>query len=202
MKTRILALVLLLATSALFLTGCSGEQPFYSPGYWQDDTYYSAFLELRFQLPDGWEAADEEELAEMGAEADRTLDLQRGGDGTDPTPFFHYELSANDPETGAGILAMVQENAMDADTYLQGIQNGAEAEGSTYTAGEMLHVELAGRRYLGVELTMEEAGADHQRQYARKEGDYLILIMLFTPDKEAVPFSELEALLAPIASED
>ena len=202
MKTRILALVLLLTASAFALTGCSGEEPFYSPGYWRDDTYYSAFMELRFQLPEGWEATDEEALTEMGAEADRALDLQRGGDGTDPASIYHYGLSATDPETGAGVLALVQENAANADTYLQSLQAGAEAEGAAYTAGDVSHVELAGRRYLALELTMEDAEAPYQRQYARKEGDYLILLMLFTPDQEAVPFSELEALFLPISSEE
>ena len=48
---------------------------------------------------------------------------------------------------------------------------------------------------------MEGEAAPYQRQYARKDGDYLILIMLFTPDQEAVPFSTLEGYLSSLSEE-
>lgn len=201
MKLRTIAAALVLAVSAGLLSGCQAEEPFYSHGYWREDTYYSAFLGLRFTLPEGWEAAGEAALEQMGADADRALDLQLGGDGQDPASVYHYDLSATDPETGAGILALVQETGANADTYLNGLQAGAEREGAAYTTGEVLHLELAGRRYLALPLTMEGEAAPYQRQYARKDGDYLILIMLFTPDQEAVPFSTLEGYLSSLSEE-
>ncbi len=104
MKKRTIAVALLLAAAVGLLSGCSSEEEiFYSPGYWRDDTYYSAFLGLRFTLPEGWEAADEDTLSQMSTDADRILDMQRGGDGENPDSVYHYELSATDPETGAGI---------------------------------------------------------------------------------------------------
>ena len=136
MKKRTIAVALLLAAAVGLLSGCSSEEEiFYSPGYWRDDTYYSAFLGLRFTLPEGWEAADEDTLSQMSTDADRILDMQRGGDGENPDSVYHYELSATDPETGAGILALVQETSTNADTYLEGLQSGAEMEGATYTTG-------------------------------------------------------------------
>ena len=200
MKKRTIAVALLLAAAVGLLSGCSSEEEiFYSPGYWRDDTYYSAFLGLRFTLPEGWEAADEDTLSQMSTDADRILDMQRGGDGENPDSVYHYELSATDPETGAGILALVQETSTNADTYLEGLQSGAEMEGATYTTGDVLHLELAGRRYLVLPLTMEGETAPYQRQYARKYGDYLILIMLFTPDEETIPFSTLEGYLSSLS---
>ena len=53
MKLRTIAAALVLAVSAGLLSGCQAEEPFYSPGYWREDTYYSAFLGLRFTLSRG-----------------------------------------------------------------------------------------------------------------------------------------------------
>ena len=83
MKKRIIASLLLSALLGGVLTGCSEkEKAFYSPGYWRDTTFYSAFVDLRFTLPEGWEATSQEDLDAMSAEADQLLDQQRGGDGS------------------------------------------------------------------------------------------------------------------------
>ena len=199
MKKRTFALLLLPAAVGL-LAGCSLQgELHYSPGYWRDNLYSSAFLGLQFTLPDGWETASPEELAEMEAAANRALDLQLDKDGALPAPVCHYELSASDPESGEGILILVQETSTRADDYLSGLQTGAELEGAAYTAGDVLHLEVAGRRYLALSLTVQGELALYQRQYARREGDYLFLIMLFTPDEEELPFSTLESYLSPLS---
>lgn len=193
MKKRAIALLLPAALMAVLLAGCSEEELHYSPGYWGDNVYYSAFVDLRFTLPESWEAAAQEELDAMSAEADKLLDQQRGGDGSDPASVYHYELSAKDPETGSGVLILVQSYNGNANDYIDGLAQGAELEGANYTVGDTTTVQLAGHPYLLVPLTMEEQDTPYQRQYLRKQGDYLINIMLFSSQEGSDAFAALES---------
>lgn len=201
MKRRTVALILLCAALLGLLTGCiggGGQMPF-TTGSWTGDHFDSAFMDLRFTLPEGWVAEDEDTLDEMSAAADQLLDLQKGGAGENPQSVYHYELSAKDPETGAGVLILVQSYTTDATNYIKGLQDGAKAEGAAYTTGDSLTLELAGHFYLVLSLTMEGQDTPYQRQYVRKDGDYLINIMMFTPDAGADAFDELEALFVQLS---
>ena len=180
MKKRAIALLLPAALMAVLLAGCSEEELHYSPGYWGDNVYYSAFVDLRFTLPESWEAAAQEELDAMSAEADKLLDQQRGGDGSDPA-------------SGSGVLILVQSYNGIANDYIDGLAQGVELEGANYTVGDTTTVQLAGHPYLLVPLTMEEQDTPYQRQYLRKQGDYLINIMLFSFQEGSDAFAALES---------
>ena len=66
MKKRTIALLLLTALLGILLTSCGeDERNHYSPGYWRDNVFYDAFVDLRFTLPDGWEATSQEDLDAM-----------------------------------------------------------------------------------------------------------------------------------------
>lgn len=195
MKKRTVALLLLSAVLAGLLSGCGNlgkEKKLFSPGYWVEDHFDSPFMNLSFTMPEGWVAADADELAEMSAAANEALDLQRGGTGENPASVYHYELSAKDPDTGKGVLILVHDYGMSTTDYASGLQNGAKAEGATYTAGDTMNLDLAGRRFLVIPLTMADQDAPYQRQYVRKEGDNLINVMMFTPEEGKDAFAELE----------
>ncbi|MGN8967946.1 hypothetical protein [Intestinimonas sp. HCP28S3_D6] len=197
MKKRTIALLLLTALLGVLLTSCSEDKRnHYSPGYWRDSIFYDAFVDLRFTLPQGWEATSQEDLDAMSAEADKALDLQRGGTGEDPDSVYHYELSAKDTETGNGILILVQSYSGNANDYIDGLEAGAELEGATYSVGTSVTVQLPGHAYIMVPLTMEGQDTPYQRQYLRKQGDYLINIMLFSTTEDDDAFSALLATLS------
>lgn len=197
MKKRTIALLLLTALLGVLLTSCSEDKRnHYSPGYWRDSIFYDAFVDLRFTLPQGWEATSQEDLDAMSAEADKALDIQRGGTGEDPASVYHYELSAKDTETGNGILILVQSYSGNANDYIDGLEAGAELEGATYSVGTTSTVQLPGHAYLMVPLTMEGQDTPYQRQYLRKQGDYLINIMLFSTTEDDEAFSSLLATLS------
>ena len=197
MKKRTIALLLLTALLGVLLTSCSEDKRnYYSPGYWRDSIFYDAFVDLRFTLPQGWEATSQENLDAMSAEADKALDIQRGGTGEDPASVYHYELSAKDTETGNGILILVQSYSGNANDYIDGLKSGAELEGATYSVGSTSTVQLPGHAYLMVPLTMEGQDTPYQRQYLRKQGDYLINIMFFSTTEDEAAFSALEATLS------
>lgn len=204
MKKRTVALLLLSAVLAGLLSGCGNlgkEKKLFSPGYWTENHFDSPFMNLRFTLPEGWVAAQADELAEMSAAADKALDIQRGGSGETPASVYHYELSAKDPATGTGVLILVHDYGMSTTDYAAGLQNGAKSEGAAYTAGDTLNLDLAGRRFLVLPLTMEGQQAPYQRQYVRKEGDNLINVMMFTPDDGKDAFDELEVLFTKLSEE-
>ena len=197
MKKRTIALLLLTALLGVLLTSCSEDKRnYYSPGYWRDSIFYDAFVDLRFTLPQGWEATSQEDLDAMSAGADKALDIQRGGTGEDPASVYHYELSAKDTETGNGILILVQSYSGNANDYIDGLKSGAELEGATYSVGSTSTVQLPGHAYLMVPLTMEGQDTPYQRQYLRKQGDYLINIMFFSTTEDEAAFSALEATLS------
>ena len=197
MKKRTIALLLLTALLGTLLTGCDeDERNHYSPGYWRDNVFYDAFVDLCFSLPEGWTSTGQQELEAMSAQADKALDLQRGGTGEDPASVYHYELSASDPATGSGILILVQSYSGNANDYIDGLEAGAELEGSAYSVGATSTVHLPGHAYLMVPLTMEGQDAPYQRQYLRKQGDYLINIMFFSAQEDEAAFSALAATLS------
>lgn len=197
MKKRTIALLLLTALLGVLLTSCSEDKRnYYSPGYWRDSIFYDAFVDLRFTLPQGWEATSQEDLDAMSAEADKALDIQRGGTGENPNSVYHYELSAKDTETGNGILILVQSYSGNANDYIDGLKAGSELEGATYSVGTTSTVQLPGHAYLMVPLTMEGQDTPYQRQYLRKQGDYLINIMFFSTTEDEAAFSALEATLS------
>ena len=194
MKKRTIALLLLTALLGILLTSCGeDEHNHYSPGYWRDNVFYDAFVDLRFTLPDGWEATSQEDLDAMSAEADKALDIQRGGTGENPDSVYHYELSAKDSETGNGILILVQNYSGNANDYIDGLKAGAELEGSAYSVGTTSTVQLPGHAYLMVPLTMEGQDTPYQRQYLRKSEDYLIYLMMFSTQADDAVFAGLEA---------
>ena len=197
MKKRTIALLLLTALLGVLLTSCSEDKRnYYSPGYWRDSIFYDTFVDLRFTLPQGWEATSQEDLDAMSAEADKALDIQRGGTGENPNSVYHYELSAKDTETGNGILILVQSYSGNANDYIDGLKSGAELEGATYSVGSTSTVQLPGHAYLMVPLTMEGQDTPYQRQYLRKQGDYLINIMFFSTTEDDEAFSSLLATLS------
>lgn len=131
MKRRIAPLLLLSILVGL-LSGCAGQgasdMPF-TAGAWSGDHYDSAFLDLRFTLPEGWDASGADQLADMSAAADKALDLQKGGNGEHPESIYHYELSAKDPETGAGVLVLVNAYSASATDYTSGLPEGGGGRG-------------------------------------------------------------------------
>lgn len=188
---------LLLLAGLVGLSGCTlgshGSGPEFTPGSWQDDSFESTFLDLRFTQPTGWVASTPAELAGMSSEADKTLDRQKGGDGQSPESVFHYELSVKDPDSGTGVLILVQQYAASTSDYAAGLKVGAAAQGATYTVGDAADRELAGHRYLVIPVMVEGQNAPYQRQYVRKEGDYLIQLLLFSPQEGQSYFDGLEA---------
>ena len=62
--------------------------------------------------------------------------------------------------------------------------------------GTSVTVQLPGHAYIMVPLTMEGQDTPYQRQYLRKQGDYLINIMLFSTTEDDDAFSALLATLS------
>lgn len=188
---------LLLLAGLVSLSGCRlgshADSAEFTPGTWKDSSFESEFLALQFTLPDGWTAQTEAELEAMSSKADSVLDMQKGGDGENPGSVFHYELSVKDPETGAGVLILVQQYNYSTSDYESGLESGSKAEGATYTVGTSGTRDLAGHRYLVIPVTMEDQEAPYQRQYVRKEGNYLVQILLFSSQEGQSYFDDLEA---------
>ena len=92
-----------------------------------------------------------------------------------------------------GLLTAV---ALEFGEIVRDEETGAELEGATYSVGTTVTVQLPGHAYLMVPLTMEGQDTPYQRQYLRKQGDYLINIMLFSSQEGEDAFSALVAQLS------
>jgi len=101
MKKRICALLL---CAVLLLTACGGGSPLTQStapelGVWNGNVFENEYLGLRLTLMDGWEAATDEEIAEMiGADRyeDEFWELVEAG-------MVIYDMMANSMVTGANI---------------------------------------------------------------------------------------------------
>ena len=68
MKKRLFAILL---AALLLFAACGTDIDIPARGYWDGDTFVSAYFGLRFDLPQGWAIASEEEIAEaMWLDAD------------------------------------------------------------------------------------------------------------------------------------
>lgn len=99
--------------AVILLAGCSDsveEEHALARGAWEGNTFTSEFANLRFEMPEGWNYASEEEMANIfGVGQDMMSEAGIGGSRTYTEMMSVYDMMAADPITRTSIM-LVYEN--------------------------------------------------------------------------------------------
>lgn len=192
---KTLAVLLLSALAVSALSGClPNRDPVppanpYVAGAWEDGIYTSEFLGFQFALPEDWTVADDAALADMEDQAEEALKQQLGGASREAWQIYHYTLSAEGPDGVSGVIVMARQDEAEVDDLIRALDRGA---GDSYVTGETFTATLGSGEYTAIPVTVPDEPAI-QRQYFRREGAYMVNILMFAPADDPAVFNDLEA---------
>ena len=194
-KILAMLLVLLMAVGMVACgngTGGTSQQPEntnFVRGEWTDNLYVNEFLNLKFTLPEGWNKASDEEIAEMMGLATEFA----AGDSSYSTAYNDaknvYDMVAQDTTNGTNIIVMAENLALsvggtsyDEKAYADTVsQQLAAQENLDYTfAEEPSEISIDGETYLILKATLYD-GQMCQNYLMRRVGKYMETIVITFP---------------------
>jgi hypothetical protein len=188
MKRRFVqALVICMAVSVL--AGCDyfrrlNEEKL-SLGTWKNNVYTSTFVDVSFTLPEGWIYASEEEIAaEMNLKSEWLSDEGKHlSEVAKLTSVF--DMAASDPATDDQVKIMMEKlyAEVSMDTYVEAFSGNLKNMVVSYETaiGPVSTQEIAGHTYTSLMTSVAEYDME-QQYFFRKEGSYMIVILLANMD--------------------
>lgn len=166
--------------SFALLTGCGGKNT-PSRGTWEGNTFTNSFADLTFEMPDGWVAATDEEIASlMGVGVEVLKDSGKNYNKTLLEMQNIYDMMAQDPTTGSNLMLMFENlsfaiggtkvtEAEYADIVLSQLK-----ETGMYTTFGEVKTETIGKHTYTVFSAANPDFQLSQDYLVRKEGSYMI----------------------------
>lgn len=154
----------------------------FSMGKWEDNVYTNDFLGIKFNLPEGWKAATDEEIAKMMNVGKELLNDDQKALAELAEKSGVYYMSVNDPSTGNNIIVLTEKTAVDVNTeyYINQLKTQLTSVNSVkYTIGETSKATIAGREYDTLTATASMYGyTTTQRYYVYKMDKYFVGIIV------------------------
>lgn len=153
-----------------------------SRGEWKENQYTNDFAKVKFNLPEGWAIASDEDIAKLmniGVEM-LNVDQQKLAELAEQTSL--YCMVANEENTGASVMVMLEKPTLKvtSELYLSTVKQQLESvESMKYNIGEQYSKTISGEEYTAVDATIENYPVE-QRYYVRTEGDYIVAIIITT----------------------
>lgn len=161
----------------------------FSMGKWKDNVYTNDFLGLKFNLPEGWKAATDEEIAKMMNVGKELLNDDQKALAEMAEKSGVYYMSVNDPSTGNNIIVLTEKAAVDVNTsyYINQLKNQLTSVNSIkYKIGETSKATVAGREYDTLTATASMYGyTTTQRYYIYKLDRYFVGIIVTSNSGES-----------------
>lgn len=203
MNRFVRALTICMAVS--LLTGCdslrSTKEEKLSLGTWENDVYTSTFVDVSFTLPEGWIYASEEEIAaEMNLKSEWLSDEGKHlSEVAKLTSVF--DMTASDPVSNDQVKIMMEKlyAEVSMETYIDAFSGNLINMVVSYetSIGPVDTQVIAGRKYTSLMTSVAEYDME-QQYFFRKEGSYMIVILLANMEASQGSMSEiLDAFSAP-----
>ncbi len=150
----------------------------YEKGVWEGNTFVSKTLNMRFDLPEGWEIAEESFQEEAMKSGNELLDENA----VEPADLI-LEFLINNPTNGMNIQATSSKvgpllSAMSNDLIVEStIAQLDSMEELSYEVVDQGITTIAGDEYGYVYVTEVNYGL-HQKMYFKKVGDYLFNLVV------------------------
>lgn len=154
----------------------------FSMGKWEDNVYTNDFLGIKFNLPEGWKAATDEEIAKMMNVGKELLNDDQKALAELAEKSGVYYMSVNDPSTGNNIIVLTEKTAVNVNTdyYINQLKTQLTSVSSIkYQIGETSKATVAGREYDTLTATASMYGyTTTQRYYVYKIDKYFVGIIV------------------------
>ncbi len=195
-KTLKTLLVIMLAIALLFcLTGCGEKEENkkeFSMGEWKDEVYENSFLKYKFELPEGWKASTDKEIATMMQLGEDVL-ANEGKYISEASKLSAVYFAAAKEATGNNILIMAEKTGTNAtlDQYVATLKYQLTSlTDMNYEVTDEGTTKLGNAECKTITLKESTLGIN-QKSYIYKEGDYFILVTMTSVEGESL-FNELE----------
>lgn len=156
-----------------------------SRGKWNENKYTNDFAKIKFNLPEGWVKATDEEIANtmnVGIEM-LNEDQKKLAEIAEQTTV--YCMVANDPSTAASVMIMLEKPTLKVtpEYYLTSVKQQLEAVDSMeYNIGEQYTKNIGGEKYTAMDATVANYPVS-QSYYVKAEGDYMVAMIITTTEE-------------------
>lgn len=185
-------IVLLLAIMMLMMFAACGENKnaSFTRGIWNGSHYQNEFMALGLDLPEGWDAASDEEIAEaMGIAAEQIAGGKFREEYLDAQNIYDAMVQDAENETGTSIIIMAENLTLSAGgteyderAYADTAAERLLAQDTGYEIGESSTVLFAGKEYYAMDASLYE-GRMHQCYLFCKEGKFMTAVIItYLPD--------------------
>lgn len=198
-----LLLAVVIAAAGLLLPGCQGSSDSKESaqrigfGEWKNDSYANDFVDVKFNLPDGWQYMTKEELAEL-----MNISLEHSEDEADALETLarcNIMLAYNEDNTET--IQIMAENLsvsgymeMTVEEYLNARTDELDAyyseRNTTHEISKFETIKIGKHEYIAVTVTLPDTTNGVVQFHAvRRSGNYMINVMINVSDS-----AELEAV--------
>lgn len=185
--------LMLTAMLLAVLTACGTNHVAFARGEWNKSHYENRFMELAFDMPEGWEALSDEEIADrMDIPAAQVSDGRFNGEYLNAQNIYDVMASDAENETGTSVIIMMENLALsvdgtgcDEEDYAAAVAENLLAQDADYEVIGSKAVSFAGKEYYSMETSSYE-GKLHQIYLFCKEDKYMTsVIITYLPDLTA-----------------
>ena len=194
---KIFAIIIFALVLLVSITGCGNKEEKsssreFSMGEWKDEVYENSFLKYKFELPSGWTASTDKEIATMMQLGEEVLENE-GQYISEATKLSAVYFAAASEGTGNNVLIMAEKTASLAtlDEYMEILKN--QLTGLTeldYVVIDEGTGKLGNAECSTITLQETELGIV-QKSYVYVEGEYFVLVTMTSVEGESL-FDELE----------
>ena len=201
---KILLVLLMLCAVTLTLVGCGDKEETnkngkvenvennrddndenttkFDRGEWDGDQYINNFADIKFNLPEGWEKASDEDIAKLMNVGNEFLneDQQKFAELAEQTTV--YGMVVNDPSTSASVMITIEKPILKVtpENYLTSVKQQLEmVEAMKYVVGEQYTTEIAGDEYYSIDAEVP-AYSVYQSYFVKEVDDYIVGIIITT----------------------
>lgn len=156
-----------------------------SRGEWNGNQYANDFAKVKFNLPEGWTKATDEEIANLMNVGVEMLNEEQQKLAEIAEQTTVYCMVVNDPSTSASVMIMLEKPTLKVtpEYYLTSVKQQLEAVDSMeYTLGEQYTKNVGGEEYIAMDATVANYPVA-QSYYVKAEGDYILAIIITTTEE-------------------
>jgi len=200
MKKFIKSTALILA-GVLILAGCGTKpetqenlggqsaQKEFARGEWAENVYTSEFAEIKYELPEAWVYATDEEIKEVIGQG---VDLINDSSELDVSEDYLdqaavYDMFAQNPATGSNVQVIFESmksvpgsSRIDENAYIEITKELLiSTEIAEYNFSDSYEITIGGNTYTVLDLDYELWGVSVQQRYCtRKIGDFMTAVII------------------------
>jgi len=160
----------------------------FSRGEWQGNQYVNEFAKIKFNLPEGWSKATDEEIAELmniGVEA-LNEEQQKLAEIAEQNTI--YGMVANDPSTAASVMITLEKPTLKVtpEYYLSSVKQQLENLNSMeYIVGDAYTTTIGTEEYNAMDAEISGYLA-YQHYYVKAVENYIVGIIVTTTEEDQV----------------